>query len=191
MLRATERVLSARHDVTCAAHPNEALELLRSTRPDLAVCDIRMPTMDGFALADLLRGEQPDLDVIFMTGSHTAPAAHLVRAMKERAFYFIQKPFDREVIEVLVERCLELRRLRHAERRHVDRLEHELGEARAFQQTMLAPEQREVEGVSIAATCRACSELGGRSLRLRAGGKGTRGVCHRGCARARGRRRRS
>src|SRR5262245_40137333 len=115
LLRAAERVLSPRYQVACAGLPAEALALAEEFVPDLVVCDIRMPPMDGFAPVDALRARRSDMDVIFMTGSHSDPDAQLVRSMRERAFYFIQKPFDRQVLETLVDRCLELRRLRHAE----------------------------------------------------------------------------
>jgi sigma-B regulation protein RsbU (phosphoserine phosphatase) len=161
MLRAAERVLAVHHEVACAPLPREALELAPRFRPDLAVCDIRMPEMDGFALAAALRKIVPDLDVIFMTGSHSEPDAHLVRAINEEAFYFIQKPFDRRVLSALVGRCLELRQLRRAQRAHLSRLQHELEEARLFQRTMLGPERARVAGVEVAARCLACQELGG------------------------------
>ena len=44
--------------------------------------------------------------------SITDPDAHLIRAIEQGAFYFIQKPFDRQVLQTLVQRCLELRYLR-------------------------------------------------------------------------------
>ena len=62
-----------------------------------------------------------------MTGSVDDQDEKLVRAIRGRAFYFIQKPFDREVLQTLVERCLELRWRREENRRHVQRLETELG----------------------------------------------------------------
>jgi sigma-B regulation protein RsbU (phosphoserine phosphatase) len=80
--------------------------------PDLAILDVRMPGIDGFELMQRMRSEQSDLDVIFITGSMTEPDANLIRAIRQGAFYFIEKPFDREVLQTLVERCLELRRLR-------------------------------------------------------------------------------
>jgi sigma-B regulation protein RsbU (phosphoserine phosphatase) len=50
------------------------------------------------------------------------PDANLIRAIRHGAFYYIQKPFDREVLETLVERCLELRRLRSFADRELDKL---------------------------------------------------------------------
>lgn len=160
MRRAAERVLAADYEVAGASLPSQAMAMVEAFRPDLVICDIRMPEMDGFALVTALRALWSDLDVIFMTGSHTEPDAMLVRAIREQAFYFIQKPFDRQVLSTLVARCLELRWLRRAERAHADRMARELDEARVFQRAML-PESGVIAGVRIDAECRPCHELGG------------------------------
>ena len=64
-------------------------------------------------------------------------------------------------MRTLVERCLELRRLRLSEHKHTKRMERELAEARTFQQSMLPPTRANVEGIEIAARYVACSELCG------------------------------
>lgn len=161
VLRAASRVLGSRHDVFEVTRPADALERLGEIAPDLAVCDIRMPDMDGFELTRRLRERRPDLDVILMTGSHSEPDANLVRALRQQAYYFVQKPFHRDVLDTLVERCLETRRLRESQARLLKRLGDELGEARLFQRTMLAPESAVLGPVRVDARWRACSELGG------------------------------
>jgi len=167
VLRAAERVLAGRWNVEGHSSPLAAIESSARTSPDLLITDIRMPEMDGFSLASALRRQCPDADVIFMTGSHTEPDEHLLRAVQEQAFYFIQKPFDRRVLLTLVDRCLELRRLRHADREHALRMQRELDEAMVFQRTMLPASPFRLGGsgtgggVRVAAWCRPCSELGG------------------------------
>src|SRR5262245_9188063 len=126
MLRAVERILAGEYAVRTAATPTEAFAAAAELDPDLVLGDVRMPEMDGFALVEALREKRPGFDLIFMTGSHTEPDANLVRSMRSRAFYFVEKPFDRQVLLTLVERCLELRWLRHAQREHTARLEREL-----------------------------------------------------------------
>lgn len=161
MCHAATRVLSAEHQVQAASSPAEALAIAPEFRPDLVVSDIRMPGMDGFALVARLRELRPDLDVIFMTGSQTEPDAMLVRAIEHEAFYFIEKPFDRRVLSTLVRRCLELRRLRQAERAHATRMADELARARVFQDAMLAPRSSTLPGLEIVARAIPCQELGG------------------------------
>jgi sigma-B regulation protein RsbU (phosphoserine phosphatase) len=161
MLRAIARVLGSIHRVTTSASSLDAIALARELQPDLAILDIRMPDPDGFALMARLVEQHPDLDVILMTGSVDDQDEKLVRAIRGAAFYFIQKPFDRDVLRTLVDRCAELRHRRQESRRHVARLEREIAEARAFQQALLP--EREVVRPGLAVWCRQTpsSEIGG------------------------------
>lgn len=161
MLRSTERVLASRYEVLACRRPSEALELGPAFEPDLAVLDIRMSDMDGFELASRLRQACPGIDVIFMTGIVHELDAQLIRSIREKAFYFIQKPFDRDVLLTLVERCLEVRRLAALNAAHTARLEAELSEARAFQASILPPGDETLQRVSIAARHSPCEAMSG------------------------------
>ena len=142
MLRAVERVLSGTYHVIGTRSSRDALSVAAEFNPDLAIVDIRMPDLDGFELMARLKARFPELDVILMTGSVDDLDEKLVRAIRSPAFYFIQKPFDREVLKTLVERCVELRWRRAENSRHLKRLETEMAEARAFQQGLLPDRRR-------------------------------------------------
>jgi sigma-B regulation protein RsbU (phosphoserine phosphatase) len=161
MLRSIERVLGQDYKVACTRSPREAVGLARSFKPDLAILDIQMPEMDGFQLMEELLALDPELDVIFMTGSIHEIDAKLVKAIRKHAFYFLQKPFDRGVLLSLVERCLELKRLDRNHREHERRMEKELRDARAFQESLLPPASGKVGGISIFAHYIPCHELAG------------------------------
>ena len=161
MLRSVERVLGKDYNVAGARSPREAIELTTTFMPDLAILDIQMPEMDGFQLMEELQARDPELDVIFMTGSTHEIDAKLIKAIRKDAFYFLQKPFDRGVLLSLVERCLELKRLDRSNRDHQLRMEKELADARAFQQSLLPPGSGKIEGISVFAHYIPCSELGG------------------------------
>jgi phosphoserine phosphatase RsbU/P len=161
MLRAVERVLSDAHQVVATRHSRDALSMADEFHPDLAIVDIRMPDLDGFELMAQLKARLPALDVILMTGSVDDLDEKLVRAIQSPAFYFIQKPFDREVLRTLVERCIELRWRREDHRQNLKRLETEMAEARAFQQSLLPQRERVVNRVSVCCRYSPCSGLGG------------------------------
>jgi len=161
MLRSVERMLSRDYQVASTRSSLEAVELAEVFKPDLAILDIQMPDLDGFQLMENLQAFDPELDVIFMTGSIHELDAKLIRAIRKDAFYFLQKPFDRGVLLSLVERCLELKRLDRSNRKNLLRMEKELGDARAFQQSLLPPEFGKVGGISIFASYMPCSELAG------------------------------
>jgi phosphoserine phosphatase RsbU/P len=161
MVRAVERVLGGLYRVVGSQSSADAVRLAAEFHPDLVIVDVRMPELSGFELMALLKADHPDLDIILMTGSLDDLDQKLIRAIRAGAFYFIQKPFDREVLQTLVERCLELRGRREESRRHVQRLERELGDARAFQQGLLPAAEAVVDRLAISTRYVSCFELGG------------------------------
>ncbi|MEM7200841.1 MAG: fused response regulator/phosphatase [Planctomycetota bacterium] len=172
MLRATERVLGDRYRVRTARTAAEATEAMQEDSADLAIIDVRMPETDGFQVSGLLRELREDLDVIFMTGVIQQLDAQLVRSIREKAFYFIQKPFDRDVLLTIVHRCFEQRRLAAENRRYVTRLEQELRQARSFQRSLLPPAQARLEGLELHARYLPSDALGGDLYDFVRGGEG-------------------
>ena len=85
------------------------LEALRNAPCDVVVTDVRLPDMDGF---DIVREitRQGDSQVIVMTAFGTIKDA--VEAMKLGALEYITKPFSLDEFLLLVERALELKRLK-------------------------------------------------------------------------------
>jgi FixJ family two-component response regulator len=69
-----------------------------SDRVGCLVLDIRMPGIGGLALQEVLAARKIALPIIFITGH--ADVATAVRAMKARAFDFIEKPFtDQDLLD--------------------------------------------------------------------------------------------
>jgi DNA-binding NtrC family response regulator len=82
----------------------KALSLCEKKSYDLVITDLKMPEMDGLALMRRLRRVSPEVPVIVVTAFGSVQTA--VEAMKEGAFDYITKPFDREEIRVLVSKAL-------------------------------------------------------------------------------------
>ncbi len=160
MLRSVTRILGD-FDVRGFASPLAALAQARELKPDLAIVDIRMAEMDGFELMNALKRQDQDLRVILMTGSAFDTDKKLIRAIREKAFFYINKPFERAVLRTLVDRCFELKTLEEANLRYLAHLESQLAEARTFQETMLPARRAELEGFAIDATYLPCTELAG------------------------------
>ena len=161
MLHTTERILKGQYDVRSALTPHQALELDPPASFDLAIIDIRMPEMDGFELMGRLKARDPGLDVILMTGSTHDTDARLTRAIRENAFFFIHKPFHRDVLLALVSRCLETRRLAEENRSTLDRLRREVHAARTFQQSLLPEGDGALGTIELAALYEPYAELCG------------------------------
>ena len=76
------------------------LETYDESCPGCLILDIRMPNMSGLELQSKLNEMHCILPVIFITGHGDVPMA--VRAIKEGAMDFIQKPFrDQELLDLI------------------------------------------------------------------------------------------
>ena len=71
-----------------------ALRSLDEAPPDCVVLDVRMPEIDGLSAQSLLLERMPDLPIIMITGHGDVSIA--VKAMKNGAIDFIEKPVDDE-----------------------------------------------------------------------------------------------
>jgi CheY-like chemotaxis protein len=93
------------HDVAVAADGAEALDLLtRAGRFDLLLADIKMPVMDGIALALAAARDHPDLVILLMTGyADQRERAHGLDALIHDV---ITKPFTLAEIRVAVASAL-------------------------------------------------------------------------------------
>jgi len=95
----------AGHDVVVAADGAEALDLLtREARFDLLLADIKMPVMDGIALALAAARDHPDLVILLMTGyADQRERAHGLDALIHDV---ITKPFTLAEIRLAVASAL-------------------------------------------------------------------------------------
>jgi DNA-binding NtrC family response regulator len=69
----------------------DGMQSLSRERFDVIVTDLRMPEVDGFAILNAARRQQPDTPVLILTGAQEVPS--VVRAMREGARDYLVKPF--------------------------------------------------------------------------------------------------
>jgi serine phosphatase RsbU (regulator of sigma subunit) len=162
MLRTVERILAPAHDVAGFTSGESALQAARREPFDVAIIDVRMPGMDGFELTRVIRAERPRTEVILVTGSVTDLDDKLVRSVRERAGFFITKPFSRMVLTTLVDRCLERQRLEEERNDLIARMTEDLDRARRFQGALLPKGLPRAYGpIRVAASWRPCQSVGG------------------------------
>lgn len=98
-----------------AYHGREALELLHQQPPDVIVCDINMPVMDGYTFLQHTRAE-PELRLlpfIFLTARTTTEDQR--RAKSIGIEDYLSKPIDSRDLVAAIENALNRRRLMNAE----------------------------------------------------------------------------
>lgn len=94
------------------ASAEEAFQSLQQRWPDLIVCDLRLPGMDGLTFLRKILGLAPSSSPGFLiiTAFGTIPKA--VEALKAGADDFLTKPLDLEHFMLSVKRILEKKRLK-------------------------------------------------------------------------------
>ena len=94
-----------------ASSGREALSLLESGEEfDLVLSDLMMAEMDGIALLERTKEKFPDLPVVMVTAVHDISIA--LQAIRNGAYDYLLKPFEREQLLATVRRALENRRLK-------------------------------------------------------------------------------
>ncbi len=131
--------------VVVASDGQAGLERLKAGGVDLVLADLKMPGLNGLELLRAAKTVAPDVDVIMLTAFGTVEEA--VQAMKDGAYDFLTKPFQRAQLIRLIRKALERRALIEENRALQQRLEDLLrqgaviGTSAAFQRMMVLIEQ--------------------------------------------------
>jgi DNA-binding NtrC family response regulator len=94
----------AGHEVEACASAPEALRVLDRGEFDVIITDLQMPGMNGLEFIRALESRRCDAQIVMVTAFATVSSA--VEAMRHGAFDYIEKPFDAEQLEQLVDRAL-------------------------------------------------------------------------------------
>ena len=98
------------YQVAAASNGKVGLEKIEAAPPDLIICDVVMPEMDGFAVCARLRDSQHrDIPIILMTGldagnENTGFPADAIS--KANADEYLEKPVDPKTLIMTVARLL-------------------------------------------------------------------------------------
>jgi DNA-binding NarL/FixJ family response regulator len=94
------------YEVVAASNGLEALEVMRRLTPDLIICDVMMPEMDGYTFVQTLRSDRATdwIPVIFL--SARGQTADRVRGLNTGADAYLVKPFEPEELVAQVEATL-------------------------------------------------------------------------------------
>ncbi len=93
------------YKVVTAENGREALQIFRKVRPSVVITDIKMPEMDGIELLRLIKQEDPDTEVIMITGHGDLDLA--IKSVKYEATDFVTKPINDEILEIALKRAAE------------------------------------------------------------------------------------
>ncbi len=113
-------------EVLTASDGEEGLRLANAEEPDLILCDIRMPRLDGLGFVERYREGGGEALIIMMSAYGTIETA--IEAMRRGAYDYISKPFNADEILLALRKAQE----RESLRREVRRLREHLGKGVGF-----------------------------------------------------------
>ena len=98
------------------------IEIFRHEHPDVVLCDLRLPGMDGLEVLSTIIAESPETPVIVVSGVSLLDYA--VQALKRGAWDYVTKPIhDMAVLESAVRRVIERAELLRQNREYRENLE--------------------------------------------------------------------
>jgi PAS domain S-box-containing protein len=138
------------YEVITAENGEQALELFRQETPPIVLTDIKMPGMDGIELLQKIKHENPDTEVIMITGHGDMDLA--IKSLKYQAIDFVTKPINDEVLDIALNRAHEKIWMRNQLREYTENLEALVREksARLVAMERQAAVDQAVEGLSAA-----------------------------------------
>lgn len=94
------------YEVITAENGREALEVLESNTPDMIICDVMMPEMDGYSLVSTIRSDPKTswIPVLFLSAK--GQSQDRVKGLNIGADVYMVKPFEPEELVAQVESSL-------------------------------------------------------------------------------------
>ncbi|MGL4366792.1 MAG: sigma-54-dependent transcriptional regulator [Brevinemataceae bacterium] len=113
------------YNVQNAQNGCEGLEKVDLFLPDMIICDIKMPDINGIDLLKTVKSKHPDIPVIMLTGH--AGLDEAVEAMKLGAYDFLTKPVHLDKLFQLIERAIKETEQKNYTKELEDRLDAKKG----------------------------------------------------------------
>ena len=102
--------------------PKEAIEFLKSNKPDLIISDFMMPDMNGLEFLTKAKKLYPETSMILLTGY--ADKENAIKAINEIGLYkYIEKPWDNDDLIMNIKNGIERSHLLENLRQKIDELE--------------------------------------------------------------------
>lgn len=103
------------YEIYTEARGSDAISTIKKNMIDLILLDMRLPDIDGLDVLKIIKEIDTDILVIIMTAYSDIKTA--VSAMKLGAYHYINKPFELDELNLLIEKGLETQSLINEVRR--------------------------------------------------------------------------
>lgn len=97
------------HEVVLAENGMEGIVAVKSEKPEVVFCDIKMPKIEGIEVLERIKEFSQETPVIMISGHGTIDTA--IEAIKKGAYDFIEKPLDLNRILITIKNATDKTRL--------------------------------------------------------------------------------
>ena len=111
----------AGYRVLTAENGEDGLKVFRQEHPPIVLTDIKMPGMDGIEFLKQIKAEEPNTEVIMITGHGDMELA--IKSLKYEATDFVTKPINNDILEIALKRAHERIAMRREIREYTHHLE--------------------------------------------------------------------
>ncbi len=98
-----KELTNSNRQIFCAKDGKQALQRTQESHFDVIIMDLRLPDISGLELLVKIREMIPDIEVIMITGHGNIDSA--VEAIKHGAYDFIEKPFNLNRLEFIIDKA--------------------------------------------------------------------------------------
>ena len=111
VLKLMKMLLSDEFDLELATSAEKGLAIMKEKGPDLVLCDVMMPGMDGHAFSRAVKSDQALKHIPIILVTARTGAEMLDEGMKAGADDYISKPFDSVELKARIRALLRIRRV--------------------------------------------------------------------------------
>src|ERR1700741_3326710 len=134
----------AQYDVITARNGKEGVEMAQKEKPDLIICDIMMPVLDGHGALHLLSKNEETSGIPFIFLTAKAERSDFRKGMEMGADDYLTKPFDDvELLNAIESRLKKNEILRKEFTKSIEGINDFINEARGIDSLKKLSEQRE------------------------------------------------
>lgn len=102
--------LSSEYNILEASDGKQAWEMIPNLQPDIIVCDIMMPEMNGNELCKLVKSDIRTSHILFILLTARSAKEHELEGFKNGADEYITKPFNLEILALRIKNLLQRRK---------------------------------------------------------------------------------
>jgi DNA-binding response OmpR family regulator len=134
------------YEVVAAANGKEGVDLAGKENPDLIICDIMMPVLDGYSVLHMLSKNENTSSIPFIFLTAKAERSDLRKGMEMGADDYITKPFDdMELLNAVESRLRKSEVLRRDFSKNMEGLNEFLSNAKGVEDLKKLSEERDVK----------------------------------------------